>query len=109
MRYVSRGNLIIKKETSPTDYEMGKLWSTYKKKNEMEIRKKLIDLFETTKKQVGERYVQDIGESLDKLAPANEPKKNREARFFWDTVNEWDPKIEKKMKNHLDKMEKIFE
>ena len=53
----------------------------------METRKKLLDLFETTKKQVGDKYIQDIGESMDKLAPVNSTKKSKEARFFWDTTN----------------------
>ena len=101
--------MIIMADISPTDYEIEKLWSTYTKKNEMETRKKLLDLFETTKKQVGDKYIQDIGESLDKLAPVNSTKKSNEARFFWDTTNKWDPRIEKKMKNHLNEMKKIFE
>jgi len=95
--------------TSLTDYEIEKLWSSYKRNNEIEIRKKLLDLFETTKKQVGDKYIHDLGKSLDKLAPVNSTKKSNEATFFWNTANEWDPKIEKTMKNHLNQMKNIFE
>ena len=95
--------------TSLTDYEVERLWSVYTKKNEIEIRKKLLDLFETTKQQVGEKYIHDLGKSLDKLAPVNSIKMSKEAQFFWNTANEWDPNIEKTMKNHLNQMKNIFE
>lgn len=95
--------------TSLTDYELERLWSVYTKKNEIEVRKKLLDLFETTKKQASEKYIQDIGKSLDKLAPVNSTKKSNEAKFFWNIANEWDPNIEKTIKNHLNQMKNIFE
>lgn len=101
--------MTIDDKISYVDYDVAKLWSKYNRRNETEIRKKLLDLFEDTKKDIGEQYVQTLGESLDKVAPIQSRKKNNKAKFFWQTANEWDPKIEKNLRIHLNHMKKIFE
>jgi hypothetical protein len=101
--------MTIDDKTSYVDYDVANLWSKYNRRNETEIKKKLLDLFEDTKKEIGEQYVQTLGESLDKIAPIQSRKKNIKAKFFWQTANEWDPKIEKNLKSHQNNMKKIFE
>jgi hypothetical protein len=107
-QYNNVGTMTIDDKISNVDYDVTKLWSKYNRRNETEIRKKLLDLFEDTKKEIGEQYVQTLGESLDKVAPIQSGEINLKSKFFWQTANEWDPKIEKNLKSHLDHMKKIF-
>ena len=107
--YQHNSGMTIDDKGSHVDDDVAKLWSGYNRRNETEIRKKLLDLFEDTKKQIGEQYVQTLGESLDRVAPIQSRGKNIKAKFFWQTANEWDPKIEKKLKSHHNHMKKIFE
>ncbi|MDF1557674.1 MAG: hypothetical protein P1P80_05785 [ANME-2 cluster archaeon] len=98
-----------KEEIHPVEHDMETLWSRYSKKNEMEIRTNLLNLFYDTKREIGRQYIQTIGESMDKVAPVQLKEKDSKIKFFWDTANEWDPKIEKNVKNHLGHMKKLFE
>ena len=98
-----------KVEKNPLEQDVEQLWLRYSKKNEMETRKNLLNLFYDTKREIGAQYVKSVGESLDKVAPNHLKEKDSRIRFFWDTANEWDPKIEKNFKNHLGHMKRIFD
>ncbi len=98
-----------KGDKTPVDYDVEKMWLEYSKKNEMETRKNLLNLFYNTKREIGTQYIKTVGESLDKVAPNHLKEKDSRIRFFWDTANEWDPKIEKNVKNHLGNMKRIFD
>ena len=98
-----------KGEKNPVDHDVEKMWLEYSKKNEMETRKNLLNLFYNTKREIGAQYIKTMGESLDKVAPNHLKEKDSRIRFFWDTANEWDPKIEKNVKEHLGNMKRIFD
>ncbi|MBW6518644.1 MAG: hypothetical protein K0A89_09120 [ANME-2 cluster archaeon] len=98
-----------KGENNPVDLDVEQLWLQYSKKNEMEIRRNLLNLFYNTKREIGAQYVKTVGESLDKVAPNHLKEKDSRIRFFWDTANEWDPKIEKTIQDHLGNMKQIFD
>jgi hypothetical protein len=98
-----------KGEKNPVDHDVEKMWMEYSQTNEMEIRKNLLNLFYDTKREIGTQYIKTVGESLDKVAPNHLKEKDSRIRFFWDTANEWDPKIEKNVKDHLGNMKRIFD
>lgn len=98
-----------KGENNPVDHDVEQLWLKYSKNNESEIRKNLLNLFYNTKREIGSQYIKTVGESLDKVAPIQLKEEDSRIKFFWDTANEWDPKIEATIKSHLGNMKRIFD
>ncbi len=76
---------------------------------EIKTRKNLLNFFYYKLRDIGAQYVKIVGENLDKVDLNHLNEKNIRIRFFWDTANEWDPKIENNIQNHLGNMKRIFD